>query len=307
MNKRSSIKTIQDPLYVGNLGDKWQFPSDHLPVGVKVNGVNFLSWNVLNTAYLKFIESNNQGLRESLIMKENVSDGSGTGLTKRERRISESVIKMIQEPIKGSVIALQEVGLRFYTELVRKLKCFPTIKMFSSESSPIAVDRSVFLYDSRKFSLDPEMDNPKIYKYKVHQAKAIMVLSLRDRSSGCEYRIIQTHAPGGPKGPSARKELAEVVMQHYDPKKIMIVMGDMNHPPEPILWNFAEAARAFNISQPFHHVKVSYFGHVNTKKQATRIDNIFVSGLIKKPAMALKESDFFLEVKQTAELMLSYL
>ena len=56
---------------VGKLQKKWQFPSDHLPIGMTVKGVHIASWNVLNTAFFRWIEKNSQGLKDSMLKEEN--------------------------------------------------------------------------------------------------------------------------------------------------------------------------------------------------------------------------------------------
>lgn len=53
---------------VGELGKEWDFTSDHLPVGLNVDGFHLVFWNVLNKNYLGHIEENGQGLRDSSIL-----------------------------------------------------------------------------------------------------------------------------------------------------------------------------------------------------------------------------------------------
>src|ERR1700733_12939794 len=70
---------------VGCLRCDWTLPSDHLPIGITLLGVdsiNIASWNVLNNEYLKYVIGDYQGLNGSTITDENkkISD---EGLTLR--------------------------------------------------------------------------------------------------------------------------------------------------------------------------------------------------------------------------------
>jgi hypothetical protein len=68
LQRNREIEKAIRKLYVGELHEKWRFPSDHLPVGIEVNGVRILSWNVLNNAYIEWVtEKDSQGLNGSLI------------------------------------------------------------------------------------------------------------------------------------------------------------------------------------------------------------------------------------------------
>lgn len=42
-------------VYVGKVHEKWQFPSDHLPIGATIGDFNIATWNVLNNVYLNWV------------------------------------------------------------------------------------------------------------------------------------------------------------------------------------------------------------------------------------------------------------
>ncbi len=44
------------PYYVGELGELWLFPSDHLPIGASLDNFHIAFWNILNKNYLFHIE-----------------------------------------------------------------------------------------------------------------------------------------------------------------------------------------------------------------------------------------------------------
>ena len=59
--------------YVGELQEKWQFPSDHLPIGMTFEDLHIASWNVLDAKYMDWVmEKDSQGLKRSMIGEEHV-------------------------------------------------------------------------------------------------------------------------------------------------------------------------------------------------------------------------------------------
>ncbi len=54
-------------------------------------------------------------------------------------------------------------------------------------------------------------------------------------------------------------------------------MGDMNQSPSVIHTALAKAAEKMNLSrQPYQHLPIVYPTHINTKLEASWIDNMFV-------------------------------
>ena len=91
----SSLVMAGENFPVGELGEKWDFPSDHLPIGVTINNHHIVCWNILNTDYLHWIETNSQGLKDSAIMRDNVPVGPDSDLTIREERVIQAVLEIL--------------------------------------------------------------------------------------------------------------------------------------------------------------------------------------------------------------------
>ena len=93
-------------VYVGELQERWKFPSDHLPIGISIQDTTtsfrVISWNVLNSAYMKWIYDNSQGLARSDLTKEDIPIKEG-GLTLREQH----VIDLVQS-FSTDILCLQE-------------------------------------------------------------------------------------------------------------------------------------------------------------------------------------------------------
>src|SRR5579872_6905049 len=69
-SQRSSIRRMKHQLaampslqpkgvYVGELQELWQFPSDHLPIGMTFDDLHFVSWNVLDAEYMSWVTEKN--------------------------------------------------------------------------------------------------------------------------------------------------------------------------------------------------------------------------------------------------------
>ncbi len=264
--------TSRQSYFVGELGAEWQFPSDHLPVGASIDNLHFALWNVLNSEYLHWIEKNGQGLKDSLIITSNTPLSENLELTVREDLVVEYIIKMINHPTHPrSVIALQEVGESVFRELLLKLPSF--MHIFPVDADEQGVE-DIFVVDRRIF----EILDSEISKY-TFKDNTIVKLTLREKSTGVKYRFIQSHVPGGPVNSlPASIELAEKVMQEFDPENITIILGDMNQTPDYFIPQFEQAAKKLGLpNQPFNVMDIPYPTHIDTERNATWIDNIFIA------------------------------
>lgn len=104
----NNIICLNRSYYVGELGTAWEFPSDHLPIGLNLEHFNIAFWNILNKNYLHHIESNTQGLKDSAILRDNVLDQDPLAL--REIIVKNYIFEMIHHPTHPrALIGLQEV------------------------------------------------------------------------------------------------------------------------------------------------------------------------------------------------------
>ena len=89
--------TYVGELYVGELQEKWQFLSDHLPIGMTIDDLNIVSWNVLDAEYMSWITKNEQGLSRSMITDEHVYIGDSK-LTIRDKHVVDLILQTISHP-----------------------------------------------------------------------------------------------------------------------------------------------------------------------------------------------------------------
>ena len=259
------------PYYIGEMGEKWQFPSDHLPRGMSVGNLHIAFWNLLNKDYLHHILSNTQGLRDSSIMTDNVPVNSTSTMTIRELQTVQIILGMIYHPTHPrSLIAIQET----HADVQKYLKeVLPSNWRVFNGNPPGEPSQDLYLYDTDVFDFRGAGGT----KYTQNQPKAIHTLSLREKSSGDTYRFVQSHVPGGPDSAEGKAKFAEIAIGEYQPSETTILMGDMNASANTIMnaLNTA-AAKAGLQKQPFVFVQIDHPSHVNTRLEASWIDHFFI-------------------------------
>lgn len=273
---------------VGELGKKWALPSDHLPIGAKIGLHRFGSWNILATPYLHYIEKNDQGLKDSLILKLNYP--AKNGLTERENKILESINAFFNS---YSAFTLQEVTPEMFDAIIALL---PNHFAFFPKTKEEALTELVMIYDTRKFDLLAFENHP----FQVNSRRSFAVVDLQDKNSSDKYRFIGTHLPGGPKAKPARIELTEHLLRHYDSSFITVLMGDMNASPEALQNHFERSANLLHMPLPFKRIDVPYPTHINTVQQASFLDQIYVA---ESEGKALSSSTFSSEVESLEKLI----
>lgn len=203
--------------YVGELQERWKFPSDHLPIGLTLDNLHFASWNVLNTKHIHWvIEKNSQGLSHSMIADEHVFI-ENSSLTLRDKHVVELILQMIAHPTHPKcILALQESGESFLEELRNKLPSYFEI---------VANGELAFLFDNRLFEIHSQEEIFKVFEHEPQ--KSIQDIILRRFSNGQLFRFINVHLPGDPTKP-APLELALYLASSFNSSLTTIAMGDMN-------------------------------------------------------------------------------
>jgi len=254
---------------VGELGEKWEFGSDHLPTGVSVDNRHFVSWNILDKKYLRWIETNSQGLLKSAIMRDNVPLSETSPLTVREEKIIRQIVEMATHPTHPrSVIALQETNPDVFEELQQRL---PKSYVYADLSSSHG---DVFFFDNAAFEMVDFTGN-NYYDSK----NTWSILTLRDLDDGKVYAFVQSHVPGGDYSANARNQLAYQTLTHLNPGAITFIMGDQNRSPDYFAGDLERVAKELNWNaNPFQILEIPYPTHVNTLQEASWIDNLFVAG-----------------------------
>ncbi len=206
-------------VFVGELQESWNFPSDHLPIAMQFGDLHIASWNVLDSKYMDWvIEKNHQGLARSVICDEHIYI-ENSDLTVRDKHTARLVVEMALNTKSGEdIIALQECNSAFITELKSQLP--DHYRIIQSHGEALVLNMNVFDVVFAKTVEGIFSENRK---------KSVQSATLQNRNSGEILHIINAHLPGDPLKP-ARFEFAEylVKLQLLHSQEVIIAMGDMN-------------------------------------------------------------------------------
>ena len=232
-----AVKSALQPrgIFVGELQEKWQFPSDHLPIGMTFENFHFISWNVLDADFMSWvIEKNSQGLSRSMIAKEHVYLDHSK-LTLRDQHIATLILDTLSHPVyPRSIVALQECNEAFLAEL--RLRIPSHFELLSSHGEALLLDKRLFEIVSVK-------EVSGIFTSDSRRTVQEVIV----RHHGTSLRLINVHLPGDPTKPG-RFEFSNYLSQTFDPALTTIAMGDMNFNE----LEMSEALKqAFKNSSPF--------------------------------------------------------
>lgn len=180
------------------------------------------------------------------------------------------ILEMINHPTHPrSLIGLEEVHPDVHKYLKNNLPSNWVIA--TPPNQPNSQD--IFLYDSNLF----EHISLEAIKYSPKFPKTIFTLTLREKSSNKIFRFLQSHIPGGPiNSEGGCAKFSEEALKQYDANITLILMGDMNQSPDVIQKALAKAAEINESSQPFIYLPIMHASHMNTKLEASWIDNFFI-------------------------------
>lgn len=202
--------------FVGELQEKWQIPSDHLPIGMTFDNLNLISWNVLDAEYMGWITKNEQGLSRSIITDEHVYIGDSK-LTIRDKHVVDLILQTISHPTHPrSILSLQECSKPFIEELRSRLPAH--FEMISNHGDAVLLDR-------RRFEVVEAKEVSGIFTDAPH--RTLQDITLRRLDNGQPLRLINIHLPGDPTKPG-RFEFAQYLAKTFDPSLTTLAMGDMN-------------------------------------------------------------------------------
>lgn len=228
LSKSASLYQIRDQLseptalkpmgcYVGELQELWQFPSDHLPIGMTFEGLHFASWNVLDSHYMSWVtEKNSQGISRSLLADEHVYI-DGSNLTIRDQHNVDFILQMLTHPTHPRCfLALQECNKPFIEHLRSSLPAYFEVISHFGEAA---------VFDTRQFELIKS--NAISNLFSKTPSRTVQDIILRRIDTGTLLRIVNAHLPGDPNHP-ARYEFGYYLADTFDPATVTIALGDMN-------------------------------------------------------------------------------
>jgi len=268
LQRQWEIEEAVKRIIVGELHEKWQFPSDHLPVGIEVDGVKIISWNVLNNAYMEWVTTkDSQGLNRSMISDlDKVVQPNG--LTQRDLIVVDMVASMMNS---GQVVALQECGDPFLKALQERLPShWQMVKSFETRK----IDQDVILFDKSKLAYHPDKSEvtrdsyPSVPKRPIQNA----FFSRVGEERGRDVRIVNAHIPGDPNLP-VREEFAKYIHSIQRADQVTVALGDNNFERDEMILAYERMGFSeFSLHSPWK-TNIDPYG-----KHSKAIDHLFVAG-----------------------------
>jgi len=279
-------------IYVGDLNRKWQFPSDHLPVGSNVDGINMISWNVLNNEYIGWVYNNSQGLKDSMITDLDVKIDGKDGLTKRDRMVIDMIKFMTNK--KNGIISLQECGLEFLNELEKFL---PKDWSLIRSTNDNIKDQNVILYNKKILNYNSKESTISYDGYPSQLGRSIMNC-LFERIGGKNIRIFNSHLPGSPSLPG-RFDFCNYFKKNLKKDEVSVGMGDMNFENSEMV----DACKKVGLNDPIV-VSSDYGTNVDLSRESKTIDHFIVSGT--KNVFSLSANKVLIGLDKIASLLPVY-
>lgn len=270
LQRQWEIEDAVKRVVVGELHEKWQFPSDHLPVGIEVDGVKIISWNVLNNAYMEWVTTkDSQGLNGSMISDLDKVVQSN-GLTQRDLIVVDMVASMMNS---GQVVALQECGAPFLEALQHKLPShWQMVKSFETPR----VDQDVILFDKSRLTYRSDQSGVTRDSYPSVPNRPLQnaLFSRTREGHGRDIRVINAHIPGDPTLP-IREEFAKYVHDIHVDNQITVALGDNNFERDEMVVAYEKMGFSdfnFSMHSPWQ-TNIDPYG-----KHSKAIDHFFVAG-----------------------------
>lgn len=278
------------PPYVGKLGDKWQFPSDHLPVGAKVGNAHVISWNVLNNHFMSWVtENDSQGLNGSLITKlHELPSKNFPGLTMRDELVMSYLLQIMNNPAHNGqlILSLQECSPEFVRGFSQVLPSH--MGMVLSDQTTSVIDQNIVLYNREAFTYLPD-ESSIVKAFPLSDPRRpLMDLVFLEKATQEKFQVINVHLPGDPNKPGTF-EFAKYVLSHMKSGCNTIALGDMNFTEPEMQDAFNKAAAELGVASPLRNLS-NYNTNISPfVYESKSIDHIWVNTKLKCETMTPDE------------------
>ncbi len=216
---------------IGELGEHWQFPSDHLPVGISLENqddqINIMTWNILNNCYMSpwVNEMNTQGLVNSMITDLDKTIYEDSKLTRRDIHVIDLILDTLSNSsLEKDFICLQECSIEFLQEIETKLPknysiLFPRENMYKNQIS--------IIYCSNKYKINYDLSCLRNCIFS--EVKSRYVMDIVFQKKDLKVRIINTHLPFTI-NKKAREGFIQFLYETQNSNEIDLVigLGDLN-------------------------------------------------------------------------------
>lgn len=293
-------KFDSERVFMGKLGARWQFPSDHLPIGATINGHHFLSWNVLNKNFVKHCTDGNQGLENSLLDSLNKKETECPGITERELAIYQILQTFLSEPAPYALLCLQECDIPFIEFLKDKIPAHYQV-IIGLPDNPKSYNQNICIYDSTKLDyLDKESSIiPRNEVFSIAPPGPMMSLCFVDKLIDTPFRVINAHLTGKPGSPAPQEYIAYLKsLREKNVEETVIAMGDMNCSKQRMSMEITKAG----------FVGIKHFAPYNTlvdynSKEALKVDQMIISSKEKIRFIGHEPNLVYLGLEELATLL----
>ena len=223
---------------VGKLQEKWQFPSDHIPIGLSIQGLHVASWNVLDAKHMRWItDKDAQGLKRSLIVQEH-THLENSKLTLRDTSVANTICSMMEHPTHPkSIVTLQECSQALLLHLSEIIPTNFTI---------LAHDCNATIFNHDHLALVEAHAVTGIFSHEMD--RSFQYMTFQNKVDRQFLRLINAHLPGDPTKP-ARFEFGAYLSNTFSPDTTTLISGDMNF--NEIEMEEAIVEKAFTIFAPY--------------------------------------------------------
>lgn len=293
-------QAIMKVLTSGRIGEKWQFPSDHLPVGTKVGNSTIITWNVLNSEYMTWVYNDSQGLNGSMLTQLDKPSPHNPAITMREELVIQYIMDMIHNADHDNLIlSLQECGVAFTEALMQSLP--PNMGIVLSDPKLVARDLNVTIYDKDRYNYMADSSRVVYDAFpKSDKERPLMDLLFKEKATGQLFQVFNVHIPGDPTKPG-RNEFAKYVLTHSLKGCTTLALGDMNFTEKEMASAFAKEAKKLGIKSPFFNL-VKYNTNINPGDFTPKsIDHIWISSDL--PCKVLTPDQILPGLQKTVDLL----
>ena len=196
----------------------WPFISDHLPVGIEIDGLKIITWNILNSKFMHNIQAgHSKNLAGSAITQNHHSFENN--LFERERIILKILEDLIQ---KCDLLAIQEMDPLRLLPILKK-RC-PYIYYIHR---PDSFDCDLIIYNPKTFT-------PLSQTITYSETSPQTFIDITLDHNGKAYQFVTTRLNGKPDWiVKSREEFKQYLSEALDPTNhATIALGDMNSIPE---------------------------------------------------------------------------
>ncbi len=272
--------------HVGKLGEKWEFPSDHLPTGARVGTASIKTFNILNGHYMDWVtEKDTQGLNGSIVTQLHaIPSQKYPGITMRDELVMEHLLKMMSTPSPDQhlIMALQECSPEFLNAFGQVLPAH--MEIVFSDPTLRSQDQNVVIYNKQAFDFQSHLSSIDKAFPTTSPGRTLMNLVFVEKATGEKFQIYNAHVPGDPQDPGTY-DFARHLFKTMRPDCNTVALGDINFQEHEMQEALNREAGALGRTSPFTNYSLYNTNVGAYSLDGKSIDHIWVNSPLHCEAM----------------------